>query len=301
MKKLFTLIILSLFITPELSSRAPDILTVKGDNTFEITLLAIEKMGGMQRFVKEGQTVGILVNSGFREKGAYVDPDVVIAAIKTVFEAGADSIVFIQHIDDEYWERSELYEEYKDLIKKAGTVEANKFPAVFNEEFFVKYPEIEGAKAINWELEIVKDFFEVDVFINIPIAKHHSLTTLTNAMKNLMGINTRASNVKFHLDGPSRNDPVFLAQSIVDLNLIRKADLIISDMTHVITTNGPGGPGEIVSPLKVVVSTDPVAIDAFCAQEIGFFIDDVLTISLGHEAGLGKIDLEQINIVEIEN
>ncbi len=105
--------------------------------------------------------------------------------------------------------------------------------------------------------------------------------------------------MKFHLEGPERNDPHFLAQSIVDLNLLRKPDLIISDVSHVITTNGPGGPGEIVSPMKVVAGTDPVAVDKYCAIQVGFFAEDVLTIKKGYEAGLGYKDLDRINIVEI--
>lgn len=301
MKKILLLICGLVLLTRVGEARAPDIVVVKGENAFENTLLAVEKIGGMHRFVQEGQKVGVLVNSAFREKGAYVDPDVVIAAIKMIFDAGAEEIVFLQHIAPEYWERSKLEEEYRDVIARTRTIEANKFPAKFDEEFFVKIEEIDGAKAINWELEIVKEFFEVDVFINIPIAKHHATTILTNSLKNLMGINTRESNVKFHLEGPSRNDPAFLAQSIVDLNLLRKADLIISDMSNVIITNGPSGPGELLSPGKIVVGTDPVAIDTYCTLELGFFIDDILTTTKGFEAGLGHIDLNRKNIIELDN
>lgn len=300
MKKL--LIILVLMISSFFSSgKAPDIVAVKGENVFENTILAVEKLGGMERFVQSGQSVGILVNSAFDEKGAYVDPEVVIAVVKMVFDSGAEDIVFLQHIDSAYWHRTPIAEEHSGIISKTRMISVNKFPSKFDEENFVKITDVEGAKAITWELEIVKDFLEVDVFINIPIAKHHSTTTLTNAMKNLMGVNTRESNVKFHLAGPSRNDPDFLAQSIADLNLLRTPDLIVSDMTYLITTNGPAGPGDILSPMKVVAGKDPVAIDTYCAKEIGFFIDDVLTISKGFDAGLGHMDLERINVLEIEN
>ncbi len=291
------LMLLSLFSL----GRAPDIAAVKGENTFENTILAVEKLGGMERFVQQGQSLGILVNSAFNEKGAYVDPEVVIAVVKMAFDAGADDIVFLQPIDSAYWHRTPLGEEYEEIISRTRMIHANKFPAVFDEEYFVKIPEIEGAKAISWELEIVKEFFEVDVFINIPIAKHHATTILTNSMKNLMGVNTRAANVKFHLDGPARNDPDFLAQSIADLNLLRKPDLIISDVSSVITSNGPVGPGDLISPMKVVAGKDPVAIDVYCANEVGFFVEDILTIQKGFEAGLGHMDLERINILEIEN
>jgi uncharacterized protein (DUF362 family) len=278
-------------------AQTPDIASVKGEDVFAQTIRAVELLGGMQRFVEPGQKVGILVNSAFREKGAYVDPDVVMATIRMVFEAGASDIVFLQPIDPEYWTRSSLEPEYRDMIARTREIKENKFPAVFSEEVFVKVPTVEGAVSVK-DLELVKELFEVDVFINIPIAKHHATTILTNSMKNLMGLNTRASNVKFHLDGPARNDPDFLAQCIADLYLVRRPDLIISDVTHGITTNGPNGPGELVSPLRVVAGTDPVAIDTYCALQIGFFPDEVLTIEKGFLHGLGEKDLSKLMVLE---
>ncbi len=278
----------------------PQIVSVEGDDAFSNTIEAVELFGGMQNFVEPGDKVGILVNSGFREKGAYVNPDVVIAALKMVFDAGAEDVVFLQHIKPEYWERSSLEPDYREYIDRARTIEANEFPSEYDEENFVKYSGLEGAVHLE-EIETVREIFEVDVFINIPIAKNHGLTLLTNSMKNMMGLNTRATNVKFHLDGPSRNDPDFLAQCIADLNLVRKPDLIISDVMEVIVTNGPGGPGDIVSPNRVVAGFDPVAVDAYCADLVGFFIPDVLTIQKGYELGLGNKNYNELEILETKN
>ena len=294
--KLFVAVLLGLSFGLA-QAQPPDIASVKGDNVFENTFKAIEMLGGMQRFVQPGQTVGILVNSGFRNKGAYVDPDVVFATISMLYDAGANDIVFLQHIDPEYWARSPLEPEYRDMIARTREIAENKFPSVFIEDIFVKIPTVEGAVSVK-DLELVKEFFEVDVFINIPIAKHHATTILTNSMKNLMGLNTRASNVKFHLDGPARNDPEFIAQCIADLSLLRKADLIISDVSQVIVTNGPGGPGEMVSPLRVVAGTDPVAIDSYCTLLLGFEPEDILTIEKGFLHGLGEKDLSKLKINE---
>jgi uncharacterized protein (DUF362 family) len=297
--KIFTTLLLALiFCSISVKATNPDIVSVHGKDAFAMTHTAVETLGGMQRFVKPGQRVGILVNSGFRDRGAYVDPDVVIAVLKMVYDAGASDVVFLQHVLPEYWKRSSLEPQYHELIARARTIEANHFPSVYNEQFFVKVPHVEGAVE-QGELEIVKEFLEVDVFINIPIAKNHTLTTLTNAMKNLMGVNTRTSNVTFHLNGPARNDPGYLAQRIADLNLLRKADLIVSDVTYVLVTNGPNGPGENIEPGRVVAGTDPVAMDAFCAQLAGFFVEDVLTIQKGFELGLGQKDLSFLKIVEV--
>ena len=105
--------------------------------------------------------------------------------------------------------------------------------------------EIKGAKFVK-NAEVVKRFLEVDVFVNVPLIKHHATTHLTGALKNMMGITTRKTNVGFHLDSGVKNDPGYLGQCIADINLFRKPDLVVADATELIITNGPSGPGEVI-------------------------------------------------------
>ena len=290
------LIILSNLVFSQTS--ANKIATVKGDDVFYNTQVACQTIG-LDKMVKPGMKVGILVNSGFDVRGAYTNPDVAIAVVKMCFDAGASEVIALQNIKEEYWKRSNLYQKHRDVIKKVRSIEQNTFPSVFDPEYFVRIDSFPGAPNLK-NLEMVKEVFEVDLFINIPIAKHHASTILTNAMKNLMGLNTRAFNVTFHLNGPRRNDPEFLATCIAELNLVRKPDIIVCDVTEVITSNGPSGPGELVQPMRVVAGTDPVAIDVYCAQQIGFDPDRVISIQKGFELGLGEKDLNNVEIHDFE-
>jgi uncharacterized protein (DUF362 family) len=138
----------------------------------------------------------------------------------------------------------------------------------------------------------------VDVFINLPILKHHASTIVTGAMKNMMGLTTRKTNVTFHLGSGKRNEPVYLAQCIADLNLVRKADLIVADATQFITANGPEGPGPLKVMDHVIAGTDPVAIDALAATYLDMQPSDVLSVQKGYELGLGEMDLARMKIVE---
>jgi uncharacterized protein (DUF362 family) len=294
---IFGILLLSYFQI-EAQSATSTIVTAKGDNVFDNTVKVCNAIG-LQNIVP-GKRVGILVNSDFKVKGAYVNPDVTIAVVKQCFEAGATEVVFLQHVKAEYWERSQYFSQYAKTIGKTRSIEKNNFPSVFDPENFVKLDSIPRAKHLT-NIEIVKEVFDVDVFINIPIAKHHASTILTGAMKNLMGLNTRAFNVTFHLNGPSRNDPSFLATCIAELNLVRKSDIIIADVTEVITTNGPGGPGTMVSPMTVVASNDVVAIDAFCSSLIGFEQERVLTVKYGYDLGLGQMDLSKVKIISLDS
>lgn len=300
MKKICLFTITALFSTITISfsqESVSRIVSVKGNDIYTNTVVACTKMG-IDTLVKPGMRVGILVNSDFDVKGAYVNPDITLAVVKMCVDAGAKEIVALQHIKQEYWERSLLLADHKDILGKVRSIEQNNFPSVFDSVNFVKLDTFPGLTHLR-NLEMVREIFEVDLFINIPIAKHHATTILTNAMKNLMGLNTRAFNVTFHLNGPKRNDPDFLATCIAELNLIRKPDLIVSDVTEAIVTNGPNGPGEMVNPMMVVAGNDPVAIDAYCAKQIGFDAERIISVRKGFELGLGQMDLTRVKIEEI--
>lgn len=275
------------------------IVSVKGDNIYENTIIACNKMR-LDTMVKSGMRVGILVNSDFEIKGAYVNPDITLAVVKMCIDLGASEIVALQHIKQEYWERSSLYAEHKEVLKKVLSNELTNFPSVFDSINFVRFDSFPGAPHLK-NLEMVREVFNVDFFINIPIAKHHASTILTNAMKNMMGLNTRAFNVTFHLNGPKRNDPDFLATCIAELNLVRKPDLIVADVTEAIITNGPNGPGEMVKPMIVVAGNDPVAIDTYCAKQIGFDTERIVSIKKGLDLGLGEMDLSRVIVTELNS
>jgi uncharacterized protein (DUF362 family) len=269
---------------------------VEGENYFENTIRAVELIGGMKKFIPKGSKVGLLINSDFDVFGAYVNPDISIAAIKMMMEAGATEITCLQAVKEEYWNRSKYYDEFSSLIKSLKQVEANVFPSEYNEQDFVKIDNIEGARSLK-ETEVVKKWLECDVFVNIPISKHHATTLLTGALKNIMGVSTRKANVTFHLGSGKRNDPDYLAQCIADQNLIKKTDLCIIDSTEFIIDNGPSGPGTLDKHSKVLAGTDIVALDALTSTYLGYAPEEIVSVVKAHETGLGDMDYNKLNII----
>lgn len=280
-----------------LAGQTTKIVVVNDSNAFKATVTAVSAWGGLTGIVKPGQRVGLLINSDFDEKGAYVDPEVSIAAVKLCFDAGASEVICLQAVKPTYWQKAKSYPQHEAMIARVKNVEKNSFPAKYDSVNFTRLDTIPGAVELR-NVEVVSELFKVEVFINIPIAKHHATTILTCAMKNLMGLCTRATNVTMHLNGPKRNDPVYLAQCITDIFAIRKPDLTIVDAQAGIVTNGPAGPGEMVHPGKVVVGVDVVAIDAYCADLLGFPMTDVPTLSTGEAAKLGIADLRKVTVIE---
>jgi uncharacterized protein (DUF362 family) len=277
----------------------PVICKVKSTDYYKATEKAIHELGGITRFVKPGSKVGFLINSAFDEPGAYVDPDIALAMLFLCWEAGAKEIVMLQPVAETYWQRSNKFAQHRFIINELKEVTSNVFPAVYNEEEFEIRATIPGAVALK-DAEIVKAIRDVDVFINIPILKHHATSILTGALKNMMGLTTRKTNVTFHLGSGKRNDPEYLAQCIADLNLVRKPDLIVADATNFITGNGPDGPGPMKHLDLVVAGTDAVAIDAFGANCLDRAPEDIITVVKAYELGLGEMDLKKLSIVEYD-
>jgi uncharacterized protein (DUF362 family) len=276
----------------------PDLVIWKGTDYFSGVKKAIEAAGGISRFVPQNSSVGILVNSAFDIKGAYVNPDITISLIEEIMETDPREIVLLQVINDKHWELSSYskkLEEFSPLIKQ---VKANSFPSEFNEDDFVLVPEIQGATFLK-DAEVVKRYLDVDVFINIPLIKHHGSTLLTGALKNMMGLCTRKTNVGFHLGSGEKNDPGYLGQCIADLNLLRKPDLVVADATELITNNGPFGPGDLAKPDTIIIGSDPVAVDSYGCQFLDFLPEEIHSIQCAYNSGVGEMDLENIDIVEV--
>ena len=279
------------------SSKKADITVVEGQNIFDNTRKAVKMLGGMKKFVKKGDSVGILVNSAFDIKGAYVHPDITLAAIDMCFEANAKEVVCLQAIDPAYWQRSEHFQKCQPLFANVRQVDSNVFPAEFNDDDWMRIDQVKGAKGLK-DVEVIKALMEVDKLINIFIAKHHAGTQYTGALKNSMGFCTRKTNVFYHLGSGERNNPDFLAQCIADINLLRQPDLILGDATEFIVTNGPSGPGDISKLDKVFAGTNLVAMDTLGAKYNDLGIDDVPTLIKAEAIGLGSTNLDEINIVE---
>jgi uncharacterized protein (DUF362 family) len=152
------------------------------------------------------------------------------------------------------------------------------------------------------EAEVAKALMDCDVFIDIPIAKHHDGVLFTGALKNMMGSLSQRSLHFFHFStgGSGYYDDVeFLAQCIADFNLVRKPDLCVFDATEMITTNGPFGPGKLVKPQTVFAGVDRVAVDVYGANLLGVKGDEILITRMAHQHGLGEINLSKLQVQEV--
>ena len=271
-----------------------DISVVKGTDYFQNTIKAVEKLGGMGRFVPKGSRVAILANPQRNNPGAYTKPEIVKAAIKMCKEAGAGEVSCLSWQPEQNWENTGI----KAVVEKE---EANLIIVDLKDETLFKPVPVPKGVALK-EARIMKNFLDYDVFINIPVTKDHAGNKFTGTMKNLMGLNSPLNNRTFHKEGWKTDIDAIthLDQCIADLNTVISPDLCIVDATEFITTNGPFGPGELFKPMKVIAGTDRVAIDAYCSTLWGLQGTDIIHIRKAHEHKLGKINLDTVTIEEHE-
>jgi uncharacterized protein (DUF362 family) len=140
------------------------------------------------------------------------------------------------------------------------------------------------------EWELYEEALSANVYINVPIAKHHGLSKLTLGLKNVMGI--MGGNRGFI----HRNLDVALA----DVNAHVKTHLTIIDATRILTAHGPQG-GNIADVKvlnKVIASTDTVAADAFATTLFGMKPADIPVTVAAFKRGQGEMNLDKIKIVK---
>lgn len=174
---------------------------------------------------------------------------------------------------------------------------ADKYPAVkfilANEQRYYMPQSVEG-KVLK-STELLKLLSKVDLFINIPTAKHHSATQISLSIKNLMGVIWDRAAFHTELD---------MDLALGDLTLAAKPHLNIIDCYHVLLNGGPTGPGPVVNDNRFFASTDILAVDSVVASRYNFggmssSPDDIGHLYMAYENGVGEIDLNKMNIEKI--
>jgi uncharacterized protein (DUF362 family) len=271
-----------------------DIAVASGEDYLKNTIKAVELHGGMEKFVKKGSKVAVLPNTQSRHPGTFTNPDIVRAVIRMCKEAGAAEVNCLSWLTSKHWADTGLDKAVEEEGANLKLIERD------DEALYTPVPIPEGI-ALK-QAQIMNEFFNNDVFIDMPVTKDHAGNKFTGTLKNLMGLNYRVNNRTFHKEGWKTEQSAIehLDQCIADLNVAVKPTLCVVDATEFITTNGPFGPGKLLKPQKVIAGTDRVAIDAYCATLWGLEAMDIIMINKAYEHKLGQIDLQKVKIQEIK-
>lgn len=254
---------------------------------------AVEALGGMKRFVSRGDVVVLKPNIGWDrspEQAANTNPEVVVAVGEMCLAAGAKEVRVFDRTCNEprrCYVNSGIPEAIRRFAERQGV--ADRFRVYHVEDRKFQRTAIPGALVLK-EWDLYRDALEADRVVNVPVAKHHSLATVTLGMKNMMGVM-----------GGNRGQIHFrLSECLVDVNRRIPAALTVVDANRILLRNGPSGGNlaDVRSAGKVFASADIVAVDIVAAKDLfGKAPGEVPHIRKAMESGLGVPSEDRIRLV----
>jgi uncharacterized protein (DUF362 family) len=278
-------------IMPELLAAErsePMVALAKGQDYSGLVSRVLKVLGGMQRFVHQGDKVVIKPNIGWDRKpaqAANTHPLVVKALAEQALNAGAAKVLIFDRTCNEE-RRCYVNSGIQDALQ---SIKDRRLQVYHPDERKYVPVDIVHGKAIN-QLEIYRDALEADTYINVPVAKHHSLSTLTLGLKNSMGV----------LGGNRGQMHHNIGQKLADLATVIRPKLTVIDATRILLRNGPqGGSLNDVKVLDTLVaSADPVAADSYATTFFGLQPDEIDSTVAAYRMGLGEMTIDKMNIVQ---
>ncbi len=265
----------------------PSLVAVRGGDRVAMLDAALEALGGISSFVKQGQTVVIKPNCGWDKSpqtSANTHPSLVGHMVELCRGAGASKVVVFDHSCDD-WQRAYRTSGIQAAVEAAGgEMVSGADEALYRDHDNPAARNLKHAK-------VHSAILDSDVYINMPVLKHHSGARMTACMKNAMGLVWDRGFFHSH----------DLHQCIADSVLLRKPDLNVLDAFAPMLRNGPKGIDEndLINTHALLVGTDIVAVDAAASKLLGNADGEVRHIDLAAAMGLGQKDLTKVNIRRI--
>jgi uncharacterized protein (DUF362 family) len=282
---------------PVKKSGAPDLVVVRNGEPEEMFERLIRELGGMEKYVKPGQSVVIKPNIAWNqppEMAANTNPELVAAIIRHCKNAGA-SKVYVFDTTCNFWADTYKTSGIRAAAEKAGAIvvggDSDKDKKYLEENY--SEVTVPGAKVLKKMVNhnLIR---ECNVLINVPILKVHGGAKLTCCMKNMMGTVSKEYHKYFHRRG--------LNQCIAECCSFRKPDLNIVDAYRVMVKRGPRGVDK--SDVKLLRyqmgGTDMVALDTAGAAMLNVPLRAIGHIAIAKSMGLGTTDLKSLNIKRID-
>jgi uncharacterized protein (DUF362 family) len=278
-------------IVPELlaaDKQASLVSHARGQDYYKLVAQVLEPLGGISTFVKTGENVVIKPNMAWDRtplQAANTHPQVVKGLAELCLDAGAKKVMVFDRTCNE---ERRCY--VNSGIQEAMTTINDRRLQFYHPDSRKFIPvDITRGKALK-RLEIYKDALEADTYVNLPIAKHHSLSRLTLGLKNSMGV-LGGNRGQMHHD---------LGQKLADLATVIRPKLTVIDATRILLRNGPqGGNIDDVKVLDTIIaSADPVACDAYATTLFGLQPEEISSTVAAYKLGLGEMDLARMEIIK---
>jgi uncharacterized protein (DUF362 family) len=251
----------------------------RGPSPSTIVKEAIDDLGGIGNFVKEGDRVIVKPNicgGNPQIPGSFTSIEVVDQIVAMIREAGAEAVVVDS---DMIWTKFDPVAErqgWKEWATKKGVTLVNLAKTKKARFDF-------GIGSATKIVPVSKELVEADVIISVPTMKTHILTSVTMGMKNMYGTFPEEAKAKYHRKG--------IEEVIYEVNWAFTPNLTLIDGT----IGGEGYGPLSCSPVgfqTVVASNDVVAADAVACRLMGYDPMSIKHIKRAHDEGLGDAAVE---------
>lgn len=258
-----------------------------GEDPTAIVKAALAPLGGIERFVRQGQDViikpNICVDYHTAEFAATTNPQVVATLVTLCLGTGARRVRVMDMPFGGTPSAAYAISGIEEAVKAAGGEMEIMSPVKFT-----KFDIPAGKDIKSWD--IYRDILETDVLIDVPIAKHHSLARLSMGSKNLLGVVSNPNQIHQNL-----------AQRIADLISVIQPTLTVVDAYRILIDHGPtgGSLNDVKQANTIIASHDIVAADSYGATLFGLTGAEIPYIKKSAEMGLGTMDLSSVKVEEV--
>lgn len=267
------------------SQNNPQVVFITNGEPEALVRSALAELGGMKKFISKGDKVVVKPNMGWDrspELAANTNPEVIAELVRQCLAAGAGSVKVFDRTCNK---PSRCYRNSR--IEEAASAAGADVIQIRQNRF--KNVAVNGELIQEWP--IYKDYLEADKVINVPIAKHHSLSRVTLGLKNLMGV----------MGGRRGSLHNKFPQKIAEIDKHILPTLTIIDAYRILTDNGPSGgnPEDVKLMRAMIASPCTVSADFVALELFGLKPGDVELIKVAEEYGLAKYDLNSLNIKRV--
>ncbi len=256
---------------------------VKGPDRVKAVDKAIELLGGIERFVRPGETVAIKPNVAFASPpmlSATANPQLVAEVVRLCYSRARAKKVIIT--DNPINDPASCFT----LSGIGKAAEANGAKVILPKPHLFKHTTLQGGRLIkDWPV-FYEPFAKVDKLIGIAPIKDHHRSGASMSMKNWYGLLGGRRNI-FHQD---------INTIIAELAMMVKPTLVILDGTEVMMTNGPtgGSASDLKRTNTLIASTDMVAADCYGCGLLNLKVSDLPYLAKAESAGVGTADYESL-------
>ena len=248
---------------------------------------ALAALGGMEKFVAKGDRVVLKVNAAFATPpslSATTHPRLLEAVIDLCRSAGAAEVIVT---DNPINDPSSCFA-LTGIAQAARKAGAKVFLRATTRCAPITVPG--GRLIVDWPV-LSAPLSGANKLIGLAPVKHHERSGASMTLKNWYGLLGGRRNI-FHQD---------IHTLIAELARMVRPTLVVLDGTTTMMRNGPTGGSldDLAETNTMIVSTDPVAADAFGATLLGKTAADLPYLALAAAAGAGTVDYESLHPLRV--